>query len=59
LEIIQRRCEEAASHVVVKKNGKQKQDGPEGKRFTIDKAVITLTDFVEQKEIKVIITKKR
>ena len=45
---MQRRCEEAATHVENKKNGVEKKDDPTGKRFTVDKAVITLTDFVEE-----------
>jgi len=44
--IMQRRCEEAAIHVEKKKSEKNKGE-PTAKRFTIDKAVITLTDFTE------------
>lgn len=50
--IMKRRCEEAAIHVEKKKSGKDKEK-PTAKRFTIDKAVITLTDFTEGDDTKV------
>ena len=53
MNIIQRRCDEAATHIENKKEGSKNKEEPEGKRFTIDKAVITLTDFIEEDEIEV------
>ena len=50
--IMQRRCEEAAIHVEKKKSGKDKKE-PTAKRFTVDRAVITLTDFTEGDDNKV------
>ena len=53
MSIMQRRCEEAATHVENKKNSGKDKEEPTGKRFTIDKAVITLTDFIDQDDTEV------
>uniref|UniRef100_A0A7M5XLN7 Cyclic nucleotide-binding domain-containing protein n=1 Tax=Clytia hemisphaerica TaxID=252671 RepID=A0A7M5XLN7_9CNID len=50
LQTIQRRCEEAATHIDNKKKGIIKNYGPDRKRFTIDKAVIILADFMDENE---------
>lgn len=49
-DVIERRCDEAARHI---ENRGKENTAPHGKRFTIDKAVITLSDFVEENDSKV------